>query len=790
MLINKKYPISFFYLFIFSLLFFGTFQSLEKNTFALSGSSFSAGRIIDDSIFYTKNSLSVNDIQNVLNSKVPTCDTNGTQMYGGTTRASYGISKGYPPPFTCLKDYSMNVQSISNASDDLCPGNIVGGTKNSARIIYEISQLCGINSKVLIVLLQKEQTLVTDDWPWSIQYRSATGYGCPDTAPCDSEFYGFFNQTYQAARAFKRYQANPNSYNYRAGYNNNILFNPNASCGSSSIFIENQATAGLYIYTPYQPNQSALNNLYGLGDGCSAYGNRNFWRIFNDWFGPTTGPLVRTESSGALFYSDGEKKYPVGSMQMAEQYGLGLQDVRFVSQQELDALQLSPKLSVVTKSDSDTDDDGGNLYLISSGKRQLITSMQQFYDFGFELSQIGSLPLSQLTRMPLHGNLNYYTRGQNGYLFKIETGKKRAILDLQTFSDVNPSGNFSDINNFILDNIQIGSPIIVGTNLLKDSSTGKLWLVKDDTWHYIPSMDIYSCIGQPYYKIRGSVFGSSQAKPGTLGTTTNCIIKNSVNQTYILDGNRKILSNASWGLNSTFTLDDSFINRLPTYSPTATPVFKTQNNGALFIFESGKKRQILSMAGFGQFGYTNNDIFTSTTNFLSTIQIGPKKLHSGLAVTDSSKKIFIINNENKIYVTSMNLYYSYGHTNPPSIILNTSDTTAYPELGNLKNIAKFPAPYLIDESTKYSISSDLENSFGVSPSTPLYSSNLLNKISSTKTATKYLKSKNGSTLYVIENGSKRPVYSWTLFNQMGGNLNNITTLSDSTINSIPTGPTF
>ena len=101
-----------------------------------------------------------------------------------------------------------------------------------------------------------------------------------------------------------------------------------------------------------------------------------------------------------------------------------------------------------------------------------------------------------------------------------------------------------------------------------------------------------------------------------------------------------------------------------------------------------------------------------------------------------------------------------------------------------------PAPYLIDESTKYLISSDLESSFGVSTSTPLYSSSLLNKISSTKTATKYLKSKNGSTLYVIENGSKRPVYSWTLFNQMGGNLNNITTLSDSTISSIPTGPTF
>jgi hypothetical protein len=54
--------------------------------------------------------------------------------------------------------------------------------------------------------------------------------------------------------------------------------------------ILNQATANLYDYTPYVPNSAALNNLYGLGDGCSSYGNRNFWRIYNDWFGSTTLP--------------------------------------------------------------------------------------------------------------------------------------------------------------------------------------------------------------------------------------------------------------------------------------------------------------------------------------------------------------------------------------------------------------------------------------------------------------------------------------------------------------------
>jgi hypothetical protein len=135
-------------------------------------------------------------------------------------------------------------------------------------------------------------SLVTDDWPWPRQYEIAMGYGCPDSGPnysanCSSQFYGFFNQVYQAAQAFRRYETNPTWYNYRAGRNNYIQYHPNPSCGGTNVFIENQATANLYIYTPYQPNAAALNNLYGTGNDCSAYGNRNFWRLFNDWFGPT-----------------------------------------------------------------------------------------------------------------------------------------------------------------------------------------------------------------------------------------------------------------------------------------------------------------------------------------------------------------------------------------------------------------------------------------------------------------------------------------------------------------------
>jgi hypothetical protein len=259
-------------------------QPVSKSK-ALSGSEFQAGNIISDGIFFNGHDMSLANIQAFLDSKVPVCDTDGTQSYAGTTRAAYGASRGYPAPYTCLKDYREDTPQRL-AEDQLCTG-LGAGNKSAAQIIYEVGISCGVNPKVLIVLLQKEQSLITDDWPWSIQYRSATGYGCPDTAPCDTEYYGFFNQVYNAARQFKRYAKYPDDYNYAGNTTSYILYNPNTNCGGSMVQVLNQATAGLYNYTPYQPNQSALNNLYGSGDECGAYGNRNFWRMYNEWFGST-----------------------------------------------------------------------------------------------------------------------------------------------------------------------------------------------------------------------------------------------------------------------------------------------------------------------------------------------------------------------------------------------------------------------------------------------------------------------------------------------------------------------
>lgn len=255
--------------------------ALKNTAHASPVVGFEAGRIIDDDVF-TAISMNTGQIQNFLNSKVPSCDTWGTQQseFGGGTRAQWGTAHGAPPPYTCLRDYNE-------------------GGRSAAQIIYDTAQEFQINPQVLIVLLQKEQALVTDTWPLPVQYRTATGYGCPDSAACDSQYYGLTSQLRWSGRMFRAIlNDSPTWYTpYEMG-NNFIRWNPSSSCGGSTVNIETRATQALYNYTPYQPNQAALNAGYGLGDSCSAYGNRNFYLYFTDWFGSTKGSSYYTCKDG------------------------------------------------------------------------------------------------------------------------------------------------------------------------------------------------------------------------------------------------------------------------------------------------------------------------------------------------------------------------------------------------------------------------------------------------------------------------------------------------------------
>jgi hypothetical protein len=256
--------------------------------------------------------MTASQIQQFLNARIPVCDTNGTKIHSsGKTRAQYGASVGNPAPYICLKDY-IAPSTPAKSDSGLCSTMPAYSNRSAAQIIDDVARACNVSQKALLVTLQKEQSLISDDWPWPVQYEKAMGYYCPDdpTRPgwCAPEYAGFFNQVYNAARQFQRYRQFPDSFNHAMGRTSYVAYQANApSCNGTNLTMQSAATAGLYNYTPYQPNAAALNNLYGTGDSCSAYGNRNFWRMYRDWFGGTlTNENDPTGAFDSAQYSQGK----------------------------------------------------------------------------------------------------------------------------------------------------------------------------------------------------------------------------------------------------------------------------------------------------------------------------------------------------------------------------------------------------------------------------------------------------------------------------------------------------
>ena len=255
---------------------------------AANAHDFNPGNIISDANFYNSDAMSAAEVQAFLNAKVPRCTIGDPGRGAGSVWGSTTIA------YSCLKNFSMTTASIP--ANAYCGAYAGRAGETSAQIIAKVGKACGISQRVLLITLEKEQSLVTDSWPTVRQFDVATGYACPDSGPggtanCNSAYFGFSTQVYYAAWQLKVYRAHIDSYRYKPFQVNTIQWHPNIGCGTSQVYIENWATASLYIYTPYRPNQAALDAGWGTGDACSTYGNRNFFLFYSEWFGdPSATP--------------------------------------------------------------------------------------------------------------------------------------------------------------------------------------------------------------------------------------------------------------------------------------------------------------------------------------------------------------------------------------------------------------------------------------------------------------------------------------------------------------------
>lgn len=717
---------------------------------------FNAGKIIEDNVFTNAASMNAAQIQTFLNSKVPVCDTNGTQYYAGMTRAAYAASKGVSTPFICLKDYSEN-------------------GKSAAQIIYDAAQNYQINPQVLIVLLQKEQGLVTDDWPFPTQYRAATGYGCPDTASsCNTAYYGLTNQINHAAQMFHAIMVNsPTWYTPYLLGNNYIQYNPDASCGGSTVNIENRATQALYNYTPYQPNQAALNAGYGTAPPCGTYGNRNFYLYFNEWFG---GFLISTADNGNLYVrGNNATYYRIHDYAQYQALGLGGLRVYQTTSSYLSNLTSKGNLTSVM-----TFGDNGNVFSIDSGSRHYV-SYAAFLAYGSPTVSTLAAGLDAL--IPEGADMSTVITQHNvGVLYAVSGGKKRYISNASYNSDGYANTYVSWMSGYFLDGLPLGPPILPAATILHTTDTNQYSILSTDRTSkqlISPALIASISLGGTYSDVSSVI----DQIPTSTDPAAGILSRDTTGNLYILDGTKKIhltasqLSSINKMAADFTTVDSTFLSRFTTVDYT-TPQLLTWvgSDGRVYQLDNGELVHIQSLDDFNRLSYSFNQVAQlsqNTANNLFTNHGRSLLLPGTFFNVDGGVRVYVQDSNSAIRaVTTADLYNTdLGKSWGAVRTISQSTFDYYPKAADLTNIVTTSdgTHWLVSLGIKHKLSDMLlaDYDYAGALNAPVDTRTL----GSTKQgidATHFIRIGSDARVYYIDNGKKDPLGSVDAFHAAGG----------------------
>ncbi len=702
--------------------FFGKHSSTIGKAYAET-TNFQAGHIIDDNIFTNSNALSEGQIQTWLNDMV--------NSVGGCYAP--GAKSTNPPNGACINEFCENTSTLQNNFSSpnpslSCPQQIAGSV-SAAQIIYNAAQTYGINPEVILTTLQKEQGLVTDNWPWYSEYQYAMGYSCPDSNGCSTTYADFYKQVDGAAWQFRYYLNNPGAFDYWIG-SNTIDYAP--GCAGSTIDIQNAATAALYIYTPYQPDSNVLANTNPIGsssgpgpainDGCASYGNRNFWWYFNTWFGPSvdTSVYLAEETGTSTYYVvyDNQKQ-AIPSADVLDSWGLNGLPVSSLDSSIFNAIPTNPtvltRYVVNTQNNQAYFADNGNVYSVSSNDASV---------WGF--SNPSQISTSLVNFANYQGEIKpYVSESGSSTYYAVDNGALHAITSSTAY------GLWAGQNN---PPIQISSAYF---NTMPQSS---------------------AAISSPEFTYNSASYVLSDG------------------QVFSLSSNTASLLPSSW---STLSIGSGLFNTFSSAGALQYMV-KAQGSSTVYLLDSGTKRGIPDLFTYGAFqADQSGDTSLVSNNFINSIP-GGSAMESNVATIGS--QTYVVDQGLHPVPSSLTSAYS-----PMATSLSTAYGSLLPSASNATAIAKSTsssAVYFLDNGSKLPFSNPAMLGLVAGKTTVTYlSQGALSILPQGSVMSNYV-TNNGSD-YLIDQGSAYGIPAPGTANAWG--LQNPVSLSSTAISNFPNG---
>lgn len=387
---------------------------------------------------------------------------------------------------------SMSLESIgrflANKAGKLASYIDTLSGKTAAEIIHSAALLERISPKYLLVTLQKEQSLVENPSPAQKDFDWATGFGvcdaCSKDDPAIQKYKGFKNQVEYAAGGTRFYIDHPEKFSWKTGGTYVIDGQP--------VTFTNDATRALYHYTPHLS------------------GNRNFWNIWQRWFGKTfpNGTLLQaTNEPGVWLIEYGIKRPFASKAALHSRYNA--QNIIMVEKSVLDQYITGtpikfPNYSLIRSPH-------GSVCLIVYDKKRCITSAEVFRDLGFNPEEIIDVEWGDyndfidgelITRADAYPTGALVQDQSSGGVWWVENGVKHAIWDKPIMALRFPGYKTIQSTPDKLEEYETGAPVgFPEGTLITAPGNPSVYVISDEKKRPIISAEIFENYGYDWDNI-------------------------------------------------------------------------------------------------------------------------------------------------------------------------------------------------------------------------------------------------------------------------------------------------
>lgn len=375
---------------------------------------------------------------------------------------------------------------LSNYQTEDLNGNI----RTAAGIIYDSSQTNQVNPKYLLVTLQKEQSLITDDSPAQKQLDWATGYAvcdsCDRNDPKVAKHKGFAKQVDDAGGIMRWYYQNKD-FNSIIKKKDSVL-----SIDDTEVIPQSWATAFLYTYTPH------------------LHGNQNFWRIWQTWFSQNypDGTLIKISDSSATstdiwLLQDGKKRKFKNMTVLISRANPKM--IISVPESELSNYQIGPDITLPNYSILKTEQ--GKYFLLDYDALRPFASSDTVAKLGYnpdEIIDVNSFDLLGYNNGP---EISVSSTAPTGVIYQIsDMGNKHYLLKDNNFYPITETNLIaSNYNNVPIEKhkkkdleqfpIIYAAPVIKDGLLLQEQDTEQIYVIEKGKKRLLADADTFDAMG-------------------------------------------------------------------------------------------------------------------------------------------------------------------------------------------------------------------------------------------------------------------------------------------------------